>query len=322
MNSTEMTSMLDIDDDMPMLEDAQNLAEHQARNLPSVYLGRNDDALPVAAPDQAFQRYINSIQQAPMLSAQEEQALLHRWHTEQHMASAKKLIFSHLRLVYKIARQYQAYGLNSADLMQEGSVGLMMAIKKFNPNFQVRLATYATYWIKAYIHEYILQHWRLVKVASTAAQKKLFFKLRSLLPAQHHASENQLDAIAKQLKVSLQDVKEMQQRLYAQDVALDDLVHDGQTWHESLEDTQAIAPMDALLQLEDQRTQQQTLPLLLEDLRKEKPRIHHIIEKRWIQEPKSSMRELAQDFNVSIERVNQLEKQGMAWLKQKLQVSD
>lgn len=271
----------------------------------------------------SFDAYIQSIMRTPILSEQEEQHLLYEWLNKQSLNAAKQLVLSHLKLVYSICKQYVGYGLPQPDLMQEGSLGLMSAVKKFNPSFKVRLATYASYWIKAYIHAYILKNWRLVKVASTSAQKKLFFKLRSLLPEQGQATQSQLQSIATQLKVSMQDVKYMQQRMLEYDSSLD--ISDGEhALIDYLPAPSSTEPLKQLLQQADLKVTNIDLPNTLQTMALQKPRLFSIVKQRWLCAPedKVTMKDLSIQLGVSIERVNQLEKQAMQWLKQQLQANN
>lgn len=273
-------------------------------------------ALPQNMPAlQSFEHYIQTIQRIPILSGDEEITLINRWHQTQNPEAAKRLVMAHLRLVYAISRQYLGYGLATADVMQEGTLGLMMAVKKFEPKFNVRLATYATYWIKAYIHEYILQNWRLVKIASTVTQKKLFFKLRSLLPPDSSVTQQDLQRIAEKLNVNIADVREMQMRLKHPEQSFE-VENEAGNLHDVLADHRP----DPSMMLEHAQKNQtiENLPQMLEGLRHEKPRVFDIIQKRWFSEQKTTMKDLSKEMNISIERVNQLEKQGLQWLKARL----
>jgi RNA polymerase sigma-32 factor len=300
-----------------LLAPSNSLSNSKNRQLPVEINAKNNTQILKFQPHlQSFEHYIQSIQKIPLLTEQEEKDLLQSWRQHQNPQAARRLVMAHLRLVYAITRQYLGYGLPNADLMQEGSLGLMMAVKKFEPKFNARLATYATYWIKAYIHEYILQNWRLIKIASTVIQKKLFFKLRSLLPPDSNITPPDLQKIADKLGVQISDIQDMQTRLTQREQSIDE-EHNGQNLQEIIADKQP-EPMLLLEQHQQQKNFDQ-LPKLLEDLRVEKPRVFDIIQQRWVNDKKSTMKDLSKQLDISIERVNQLEKQGLQWLKQKFE---
>src|SRR5512139_178278 len=177
-------------------------------------------SLPVPAA-YSLDSYIQTVNRYPMLSLEEEQQLARAWHDKQDVEAARQLVVSHLRVVVSISRHYLGYGLPHADLIQEGNIGLMKAVKRFDPDRGVRLVSFALHWIRAEIHEYVLKNWRLVKVATTKAQRKLFFNLRSLKQSLNALTLEQADAMARELNVSRKDVLEMETRLSGHDVALD-----------------------------------------------------------------------------------------------------
>jgi RNA polymerase sigma-32 factor len=184
-------------------------------------------SLPVPAA-YSLESYIQTVNRYPMLSAEEEQDLARAWHERQDVEAARQLVLSHLRVVVSVARHYLGYGLPHADLIQEGNVGLMKAVKRFDPDRGVRLVSFALHWIRAEIHEYVLKNWRLVKVATTKAQRKLFFNLRSLKQSLNALTVEQADAMARELNVSREDVLEMETRLSGHDVSIDPGVDDGE----------------------------------------------------------------------------------------------
>src|SRR5688572_15314174 len=176
---------------------------------------------PMPMPTGSLEAYIQTVNRFPMLTAQEERALALRWREKQDLDAARQLVLSHLRLVVAVARGYLGYGLPHADLIQEGSIGLMKAVKRFDPDRNVRLVSFAIHWIKAEIHEYILRNWRLVKLATTKAQRKLFFNLRSMKSGLGPMSVKDVDRVASALRVKPEEVVEMETRLTGQDVAFE-----------------------------------------------------------------------------------------------------
>lgn len=269
-------------------------------------------ALAFSVPSTAgnIDAYIQAANRVPMLSEAEENQLARRFHDEGDLEAARQLVLSHLRLVISIARGYLGYGLPHADLIQEGNVGLMKAVKRFDPDRGVRLVSFAIHWIKAEIHEYILKNWRLVKVATTKAQRKLFFNLRSLkngFEGSHSLTPEQTEEIAGKLGVKAEEVAEMETRMTGHDLALEGSPDDGE---------EAYAPIDYLADShyeptrviegkEYARLQDEGLRTALEGL---DPRSRRIIEARWLAEDESAtLHELAAEFQVSAERIRQIE---------------
>jgi RNA polymerase sigma-32 factor len=256
--------------------------------------------------------YIQAAQRAPLLTEEEERHLARQFHEAGDLDAARQLVLSHLRLVISVARGYLGYGLPHADLIQEGNVGLMKAVKRFDPARGVRLVSFALHWIKAEIHEYILKNWRLVKVATTKAQRKLFFNLRSLKNSLTHKaslSSVQTTQIAEKLGVKPEEVREMEGRMGARDLALEGQMDDGE---------ESFAPIDYLVDsryeptcvIEDRayaRLQDEGLRCALKDL---DARSRRIIEARWLPadgEEAATLHELAAEFQVSAERIRQIE---------------
>ena len=262
--------------------------------------------------------YISAVNRLPMLTAEEEVGLARRFRDDTDLDAARQLVMSHLRLVVSIARQYLGYGLPHADLIQEGNIGLMKAVKRFDPERGVRLVSFAMHWIKAEIHEYILKNWRLVKVATTKAQRKLFFNLRSHKPDAHTLSPEAVDAIAKELNVRGQDVVEMETRMGGGDVALDPVPDDGdEAWGPIayLQATNA-EPTQLLEARQYDRLQGEGIRQALDAL---DPRSRRIIEARWLKDDDEggtkTLHELAEEFGVSAERIRQIEAKAMKTMK-------
>ena len=261
--------------------------------------------------------YISAVNRLPMLSAEEEGSLARRLRDDADLGAARVLVMSHLRLVVSIARQYLGYGLPHADLIQEGNIGLMKAVKRFDPDRGVRLVSFAMHWIKAEIHEYILKNWRLVKLATTKAQRKLFFNLRSHKPDSHTLSPDAVDAIAKELNVRGEDVVEMEKRMGGGDVSLDPATDDDDDY----------APIAYLKSADSEPTQQlearqydwlqsEGIRQALESL---DPRSRRIIETRWLRDADDggtlTLHDLAAEFGVSAERIRQIEAKALKTMK-------
>ncbi|WP_413736208.1 RNA polymerase sigma factor RpoH [Sodalis sp. RH21] len=265
-------------------------------------------------PQGSLEAYIRAANAYPMLTAEEEQSLAERLHYQGDLEAAKRLILSHLRFVVHIARNYSGYGLPQADLIQEGNIGLMKAVRRFNPEVGVRLVSFAVHWIKAEIHEYVLRNWRIVKVATTKAQRKLFFNLRKSKKRLGWFNQDEVEMVAKSLGVTSKDVREMESRMAAQDMTFDPTPED------ETRDGQAMAPM---LYLQDKSSDfadgieednwddhaADKLSVALEGLDE---RSQHIIRARWLDDDnKCTLQELADKYGVSAERVRQLEKNAM-----------
>jgi RNA polymerase sigma-32 factor len=260
--------------------------------------------------------YIHWTNKLPMLSLEEERELTDRLKKNNDLEAARKLILSHLRLVVKVARGYGGYGLQQSDLIQEGNIGLMKAVRRFDPKVGVRLITYAIHWIRAEIHEFIIKNWRIVKIATTKAQRKLFFNLRKLTK-NNQLSENEVGFIAKELSVSEKEVRHMAQRLFSFDQGFDSPSNDNdQTTAPAhyLEDADAN-PENLLANEDYQQQQQQQLNLAMQRL---EPRSQDIISARWLTEKKTTLQELARKYNISIERVRQIENKAMKKLKENI----
>ena len=267
-------------------------------------------ALPILSPEGNLARYLGEIRKFPLLKPEEEFMLAKAWKEHQDLEAAHRLVTSHLRLVAKIALGYRGYGLPIADLIAEGNVGMMQAVRRFDPDRGFRLATYAIWWIKAAIQEYILHSWSLVKMGTTAAQKKLFFNLRRLKGEMKAIEEGdlkpeQVERIARQLSVPAQDVVEMNRRLSGPDASLNaPLQADGESeWQDWLADDAA----NQEARLGEQQEQDRRARLLEEGLRLLSERERDIFRLRRLQEPAATLEELASRFDVSRERIRQLE---------------
>lgn len=261
--------------------------------------------------------YIRTANSYPMLTVEEERDLAERLHYHGEIEAAKGLILSHLRFVVHVARGYSGYGLPLADLIQEGNIGLMKAVKRFNPEVGVRLVSFAVHWIKAEIHEYVLRNWRIVKIATTKAQRKLFFNLRKSKKRLGWFNNGEVETVAKELGVSTTEVREMESRLAAQDA----------TFEMPSEDDDSVSSYTApVLYLEDKHSdiadnieadnwETHTNNRLGHALATLDERSQHIVRSRWLDDQKATLQELAETYSVSAERIRQLEKNAMKKLK-------
>ncbi|OGT79904.1 MAG: RNA polymerase factor sigma-32 [Gammaproteobacteria bacterium RIFCSPLOWO2_02_FULL_61_13] len=273
---------------------------------------KNPIALSLALPAGSLDSYIQSVNRIPMLSAEEERDLARRFRDHQDLDAARQLVLSHLRFVVRVSRGYNGYGLGQADLIQEGNIGLMKAVKRFDPDLGVRLVSFAVHWVRAEIHEFVLRNWRIVKVATTKAQRKLFFNLRSAKKRLGWMNRDEAAAVAKDLGVSTQDVLEMEQRMSGHDTAFDlpvdaDSAADTFAPAAFLEDHGA-GPEQQLELDQDEGLNQEHLRNALAALDQ---RSRTIIEQRWLAENKTTLQDLADRFGVSAERIRQLENNAM-----------
>jgi RNA polymerase sigma-32 factor len=278
--------------------------------------------LPV--PVDSLDSYIQAVNQVPMLSTEEEQDLARRLRLQDDLAAAQRLIVAHLRFVVHIARGYIGYGLPLGDLVQEGNVGLMKAVKRFDPGHGVRLVSFAVHWIRAEIHEFILRNWRIVKVATTKSQRKLFFKLRSAKKRLGWLNSEEVNTVARELGVSPETVLEMESRLNGYDVSFDPVPEadndDEQTSYSPsayLRDEQA----DPATALEQDDWDEQATTRLGEALEQLDPRSRDIVQRRWLDDNKPTLHELAAEYKVSAERIRQLENNAMKKLRACLPVT-
>ena len=271
--------------------------------------------LPVPVTVGNLESYIQSANRFPLLTEKEEVDLARRFRRDGDIEAARGLVLSHLRLVVSVARGYLGYGLPHADLIQEGNVGLMKAVKRYDPERGVRLVSFAIHWVKAQIHEYILRNWRLVKIATTKAQRKLFFNLRSLKQGLNTMSGKEVGAMAKQLGVKPEEVREMETRLTGRDIAMEGGAEDDD---ESFAPIAYLAdpaeePSEALANREMERLQDEGLKQALANL---DARSRRIIERRWLAEGEAAtLHELAEEYGVSAERIRQIEAKAMQRMK-------
>ena len=263
-------------------------------------------------PGANLEAYIQATSRIPVLSAEEERTLAERLHYDGDLEAARQLVLSHLRFVVHIARSYSGYGLSQADLIQEGNVGLMKAVKRFDPTYGVRLVSFAVHWIKAEIHEFILRNWRIVKVATTKAQRKLFFNLRSQKKRLAWLNNEELQAVADDLGVDPHVVREMEGRMASHDTAFDAPVGDEddsayQAPSQYLEDHRS----DPAMLLEQSDWTEDSNGRLMQALASLDERSQDILRERWLTDGKSTLHELADKYGVSAERIRQLEKNAM-----------
>ncbi len=272
-------------------------------------------ALPVPSAVGSLDSYIHAVNRFPILTAEEEVRLARRFRAEDDLESARELVLSHLRVVVSIARGYMGYGLPHADLIQEGNIGLMKAVKRFDPERGVRLVSFAIHWIKAEIHEFVLRNWKLVKIATTKAQRKLFFNLRSMKPGLEPLTREQINSIARELRVKPEEVVEMEARLAGQDISLE-ANGDDEDEHFApiayLRDPGA-EPSQVLEADQNQRLSADGLRAALDSLDE---RSRRIVEARWLREKDpATLHELAGEFGVSAERIRQIEAKALVKMK-------
>ena len=268
------------------------------------------------APSMGMASYTQAINSIPILTADEERKLAEDLYYREDLEAARQLVLSHLRFVMHIARSYSGYGLPQADLVQEGNIGLMKAVKRFNPEKGVRLISFAVHWIKAEIHEYILRNWRIVKIATTKSQRKLFFNLRSAKKGLAWLTNDEVQAVAKDLGVSEADVREMEGRLAGYDASFDASPDD--------DDEQAFVVPAAYLEAEDsdpalclERADWEDVSTrqLANAMKSLDERSRDILQKRWLDNDKATLHELAAEYQVSAERIRQLEQNAMKKLR-------
>lgn len=269
-------------------------------------------ALQPAFPTGSIEAYIHAVNEIPMISAEQEQALARRLLENNDLDAARQLVMSHLRFVVRVARGYRGYGLLQSDLVQEGNIGLMKAVKRFNPELGVRLVSFAVHWIRAEMHEFILRNWRIVKVATTKAQRKLFFNLRSSKKRLGWMNQDEVNAVARDLGVSAADVIEMEQRLSVFDASYDGPVEDDRETGDFspagyLEDGRA-SPEEQLATDQVDALNRQKMTTALQSLDE---RSREIIRQRWLNEEKATLHTLAAEYGVSAERIRQLESNAM-----------
>ena len=271
-------------------------------------LVRSSTDLALAGPVGSLDAYVDRVSRIPVLSREEESALAHRFRDEGDLEAARQLVLSHLRFVVHIARGYTGYGLPVGDLIQEGNVGLMKAVKRFDPDVGVRLVSFAVHWIRAEIHEYVLRNWRLVKIATTKAQRKLFFNLRRFKKHLGWLSESETKAIAEDLGVSAAEVTDMEQRLSSRDLSFDPAP-------DSDDDETSYSPStylphpeaDPSVAVEREHWDEDTAERLSQALETLDDRSRTILQSRWMTDEKATLHELADRYGVSAERIRQIE---------------
>ena len=271
-------------------------------------------ALPVPSAAGSLETYIQTVNRFPLLTVERERELARRYHGEGDLEAARELVLAHLRVVVAISRGYLGYGLPQADLIQEGNIGLMKAVKRFDPERGVRLVSFAVHWVRAEIHEFILRNWRIVKIATTKAQRKLFFNLRSLKRSLATLGAEDVKAVARQLGVRPDDVVEMETRLTGKDIALEPVG----------DDDEAFAPISYLVAegaepgriLEHEESARLRTSGLEKAMASLDPRSRRIIEARWLTEKESAtLHDLAAEFGVSAERIRQIEAKALGKMK-------
>ncbi|GGJ97192.1 RNA polymerase sigma factor RpoH [Luteimonas terricola] len=275
------------------------------------------NSLPIPSALGSLDAYIGAVHQIPVLTVEEEQALARRFHDGEDLGAARELVMSHLRFVVHVARGYNGYGLPLGDLIQEGNIGLMKAVKRFDPDVGVRLVSFAVHWIRAEMHEYIIKNWRIVKVATTKAQRKLFFNLRRSKKRLGWLNAAEVSAVAKDLNVSEREVVEMESRLSGRDVGFDASADD--------DDERAPPAPAAYLMSRDEDPSQayeredsasQQLGLLREGLATLDARSRDIVQRRWLDpDSKVTLQELADEYGVSAERIRQVEANALKKMK-------
>jgi len=269
----------------------------------------------LAGPLGSLDAYLERVSHIPVLTREEERALAERFRKEQDLEAARQLVLSHLRFVVHIARGYSGYGLPVGDLIQEGNVGLMKAVKRFDPSMNVRLVSFAVHWIRAEIHEYVLRNWRLVKIATTKAQRKLFFNLRRLKKNLAWLSAEETAAVARDLGVTPGEVTEMEKRLAARDLSFDPAP---ETDDEESYGPAAYLPApdaDPAAQVEDAESSADESERLHGAMERLDERSRDIVRRRWMNEDKATLHELADKYGVSAERIRQIESSALGKLR-------
>ncbi len=279
-------------------------------------MGKELQPMDVSAPGQNLEAYLSSVQNIAILTPEEEKRLAEDLYYKNDLEAARQLVMAHLRFVVHIARGYSGYGLPQADLIQEGNVGLMKAVRKFNPEVGVRLISFAVHWIKSEMHEYIIKNWKIVKVATTKAQRKLFFNLRSQKKELNWLTDEEIKTISNELGVDEKSVKEMESRLSSTDMSFDPPT-------EASDDEASFTPSGFLADetkdpadlIEKENSEEHSHELLHKALSALDPRSKEILIDRWLQDQKLTLHELADKYGVSAERIRQIEKAAMEKVK-------
>ncbi len=281
----------------------------------SVALVAKQNSLVFAGPVGSLDSYIDRVSQIPVLSREDEVALAIRFRSEGDLEAARELVLSHLRFVVHIARGYLGYGLPMGDLVQEGNVGLMKAVKRFDPAVGVRLVSFAVHWIRAEIHEYVLRNWRLVKVATTKSQRKLFFNLRKMKKNLTWLSEAETQAVARDLGVEVRDVREMEQRMSARDMSFDPAPDADEEESYSPAMYLPASNADPAIEVERDEWEEDSTDRLSAALSRLDERSRNILKRRWMSDEKATLHELADEYGISAERVRQVEVNAINKLK-------
>jgi RNA polymerase sigma-32 factor len=283
--------------------------------MSTALVAKQTSGLVFAGPVGSLDSYIDRVSQIPVLSKEDEIALAVRFRSEADLEAARQLVLSHLRFVVHIARGYLGYGLPMGDLVQEGNVGLMKAVKRFDPTVGVRLVSFAVHWIRAEIHEYVLRNWRLVKVATTKSQRKLFFNLRKMKKNLAWLSEAETAAVARDLGVDIADVREMEQRLSARDMSFDPTPESDEEESYSPAMYLPANNADPAVEVENEEWEEDSTERLSMALEKLDERSRSILKRRWMTEDKATLHELADEYGISAERVRQVESNAISKLK-------
>ncbi len=267
------------------------------------------------APGQNLETYLHTIQSVQKLTAEEEHTLAEKLYYQKDVQAARQLILSSLRFVVPVARSYSGYGLPLGDIIQEGNIGLMKAVRRFNPEENVRLMTFAVHWIRAEINEYVIKNWRIVKTATTKAQRKLFFKLRSTKKSLEWFNDKDADTVAEELGVTRKDVLEMETRLYGKDLPVDMNADDDENVTFPVLISQEADPETALVQ---QNHAEYEMARMQEALATLDERSRDILQQRWLSDEKAGLKALSEQYGVSMERIRQIEAQALNKLKNQL----
>lgn len=340
----ELDGFHEIDDDIDGLESDESEGElesdeqaHDGLSLAPVLANHTPNAVPryevatrdlvpamptnLTAPGVNLGAYINTVHQIPILTPDEERELAERYYQDGDVEAARLLVMSHLRFVIHIARSYSGYGLSQADLIQEGNLGLMKAVKRFDPTKGVRLVSFAVHWIKAEIHEFVIKNWRIVKVATTKAHRKLFFNLRSLKKSSNQLTLEEAEAIATDLDVTVKQVLEMESRLTSYDASfeLQDSDDEDGRYAPQLFLEDGVNPAEMV---EDADWEENTTTALKEAMDGLDERSRDIITQRWLADQKSTLHDLAAVYNISAERVRQIEKNAMDKIREAMTIDN
>lgn len=266
-------------------------------------------------PGQNLESYLQTVRKIQQLTAEEERVLAEKLYYQEDVDAARQLILSSLRYVVPIARTFNGYGLPLGDIIQEGNIGLMKAVKRFNPEENVRLMTFAVHWVRAEINEYVIKNWRIVRTATTKAQRKLFFKLRSSKKTLEWFSDVDADIVAEELGVTRKDVLEMETRLYGKDLPVDMSADDDENTTFPILISQEADPETALMKQDLAEYELQRMQNALATL---DPRSRDILQKRWLTEDKVGLKALSEEYGVSMERIRQVEQQALKKLQAQL----